>query len=149
MSLQKHLYFLLLSPLISPGKCSDDVHSHLAVQAEKNQYGTFDLRHNGDHASVPNTYVDKDINIGKDLNIFCYENVNYSNLTYWASASVKVDTESTDYEVYLSANVSEIIELANSTETDSFSKLWLWKPRQFSISPFEDICVGVVTNDKY
>jgi len=93
--------------------------------------------------------VSADVHDNDQLHLFCYGAVEPSVSLFWASAAMKLDLASSNYEVYLGPNVSSVVGLAKMSESEWFYSRMPWRSKEFKISPFESACVGVQTKDGY
>ena len=93
-----------------------------------------------------------DVDEHDQLNLFCYgvrrEPVTISSIEetvlqavepsvslFWASAAMKLDLASTNYEVYLGPNVTSVVELAKMSESEWFYSRMPWRSKEFKVSP--------------
>ena len=116
-------------PLVEEGVTHQDVYKLSA----KGQYATVTARTDGyDHLST-----------------FCYPSVPLSIYLFWSSASMKMDLPSNNYEVYMGQNVSSVVRLAQASESAWFYSQLPWRSKEFKLSPFDDVCIGVQTVEEY
>ena len=54
---------------------------------------------------------------------------------FWASAAMKLDLVSSNYEVYLGPNVSSVVGLAKMSESEWFYSRMPWRSKEFKVSP--------------
>jgi len=107
-------------------------------------YKTYLLNKKGEFARVAADPLGND-----QLSLFCYEAVEPSVSLFWSSAGMKLDLASTNYEVYLGPNVSSVVSLAKLSESEWFYSRLPWRSKEFKVSPFENICVGVQSKDSF
>lgn len=107
-------------------------------------YKTYLLNKKGEFARVAADPLGND-----QLSLFCYEAVEPSVSLFWSSAGMKLDLASTNYEVYLGPNVSSVVSLAKLSESEWFYSRLPWRSKEFKVSPFENICVGVQSKDGF
>ena len=63
------------------------------VSPRPTEWGVYDLQKKGDHANIAINEA------GDDLKIFCHKAAPASIASFWASASMKLDSENLDYQV--------------------------------------------------
>jgi len=83
------------------------------------------------------------------LSTFCYTSVPSSLSLFWSSASMKMELPSNNYQVYIGPNVTSVVSLAQASESAWFYSQLPWRSKEFKISPFENICIGVQTMEEY
>merc|ERR1719228_1956558 len=83
------------------------------------------------------------------LSTFCYSSVPPSLSLFWSSASMKMNLPSNNYQVYIGANVTSVARLAQASESAWFYSQLPWRSKEFKLSPFENTCIGVQTNEEY
>ena len=83
------------------------------------------------------------------LSTFCYPSVPLSISLFWSSASMKMDLPSNNYQVYIGPNLTTVVTLAQASEAAWFYSQLPWRSKEFKLSPFEDICIGVQTDEGY
>jgi len=108
-------------------------HHHVYKLGVKGQYATIPTATDGyDHLST-----------------FCYPSVPLSISLFWSSASFKMDLPSNNYQVYIGPNLTTVVTLAQASESAWFYSQLPWRSKEFKLSPFEDICIGVQTEEGY
>jgi len=83
------------------------------------------------------------------LSTFCYSSVHPSLSLFWSSASMKMNLPSNNYQVYIGSNVTSVAMLAEASESAWFYSQLPWRSKEFKLSPFENTCIGVQTNEEY
>merc|ERR1719228_1810972 len=83
------------------------------------------------------------------LSTFCYSSVPPSLSLFWSSASMKMNLPSNNYQVYIGSNVTSVARLAQASESAWFYSQLPWRSKEFKLSPFENTCIGVQTNEEY
>jgi len=113
-------------------------------EAGVNHTGVFLLREKNQFGEVPAVPTNYD-----ELHTFCYKGVPASIWTFWSSALMKLSLEGNDYRVYIGSNLTTVAHLAQESETAWVYTQLPWRSKDFKFSPFEDICIGVQTSQKY
>jgi len=83
------------------------------------------------------------------LSTFCYSSVPPSLSLFWSSASMKMNLPSNNYQVYIGSNVTSVALMAQASESAWFYSQLPWRSKEFKLSPFENTCIGVQTNEEY
>ena len=95
--------------------------------------------------------VSADVHDNDQLHLFCYgvsrdgpiyffitetvlQAVEPSVSLFWASAAMKLDLASSNYEVYLGPNVSSVVGLAKMSESEWFYSRMPWRSKEFKVS---------------
>jgi len=108
-------------------------HHNVYRLVEKGQFATIQARTDG----------------YETLSTFCYSSVPSSLSLFWSSASMKMDLPSNNYQVYIGPNVSSVVSLARASESAWFYSQLPWRSKEFKLSPFENTCIGVQTEEGY
>lgn len=53
---------------------------------------------------------------------------------FWASAGMKLDLASTNYEVYVGPNATAVVSLAKISESEWFYSRLPWRSKEFKVS---------------
>ena len=104
----------------------------------------YQLTAKGQYATIPPRTDDYD-----HLSTFCYPSTPLSISLFWSSASMKMDLPTNNYQVYMGPNVSSVISLAEASESAWLYSQLPWRSKEFKLSPFEDVCIGVQTTEGY
>ena len=104
----------------------------------------YKLTAKGQYATIPPRTDDYD-----HLSTFCYPSIPLSISLFWSSASMKMDMPSNDYRVYIGPNVTSVVSLVQASESAWFYSQLPWRSKEFKLSPFENVCIGVQTNKEY
>lgn len=120
------------------------VSNEVVEEAGVKHTGVFLLRSKGEYGEVAAS-----VDNYERLSSFCYKGLKPSLPHFWSSASLKLELDGTDYQVYIGSNLTAVARLAQESETAWIYTQLPWRSKDFKLSPFEDICIGVQTSQKY